>query len=75
MKIDMGDRNATVHKAVVGIRDRYKIDVDGGPDMSAHGNVVDHEYKIERDGDTVAGLEKLVPGPRHLRRRDCAGPG
>src|ERR1017187_7534776 len=26
MKIEMGDRSATVHKAVVGIRDRYKID-------------------------------------------------
>ena len=76
MKIEMGDRSATVHKAMVGIRDRYKIDVDGGPDLSAHGNIVDHEYKIERDGDTVAnGLEELVPGPRDLRRRDRAGPG
>jgi uncharacterized protein YxjI len=26
MKIEMGDRSATVHKAVAGIRDRYKID-------------------------------------------------
>ena len=58
MKIDMGDRSATVHKAMVGIRDRYKIDVDGGPDLSAHGNVVDHEYKIERDGDTIATVSK-----------------
>ena len=58
MKIEMGDRNATVHKALAGIRDRYKIDVDGGSDMSAHGNVVDHEYKIERDGDTVATVSK-----------------
>jgi uncharacterized protein YxjI len=58
MKIEMGDRSATVHKAVVGIRDRYKIDIDGGPDMSAHGNVVDHEYEIERDGDTVATVSK-----------------
>jgi uncharacterized protein YxjI len=32
MKIDLGDRSATVHKAMVGIRDRYKIDVDGGPE-------------------------------------------
>jgi uncharacterized protein YxjI len=58
MKIEMGDRSVTVHKALVGIRDRYKIDVDGGPDMSAHGNFVDHEYKIERDGDTVATVSK-----------------
>jgi hypothetical protein len=35
MKIEMGDRSATVHKAMVGIRDRYKIDIDGGPGLSA----------------------------------------
>ena len=58
MTIEMNGRSATVHKAIVGIRDRYKIDVDGGPDLSAHGNVVDHEYEIERDGDTVATVSK-----------------
>lgn len=58
MKIDMGDRSATVHKALVGVRDRYKVDVDGGPDMSAHGNIVDHEYTIKRDGETVATVSK-----------------
>ncbi|MGZ6962556.1 MAG: LURP-one-related/scramblase family protein, partial [Ilumatobacteraceae bacterium] len=58
MKIEMEGRSATVKKAVVGVRDRYKIDVDGGPDFSAHGNVVDHEYEIERDGDTVATVSK-----------------
>ena len=43
---------------------------------SAHGNLVDHEYEIERDGDTVAdGVEEVVPGQGHLRRRDRAGPG
>jgi uncharacterized protein YxjI len=26
--------------------------------MKAHGNVVDHEYEIERDGDTVARISK-----------------
>ncbi len=58
MTIEMDGTSATVHKAVVGIRDRYKIDVDGGADLSAHGNVVDHEYTIERDGDTVATVSK-----------------
>ena len=46
---------ATVRKALVGIRDRFVIDVEGGPDLKAHGNIVDHEYEIERDGDSVAG--------------------
>ena len=53
-----GDTAATVHKALVGIRDRFAIDVEHGADMKAHGNVVDHEYEIERDGDTVARISK-----------------
>jgi uncharacterized protein YxjI len=48
-----GDTAATVRKALVGLRDRFAIDVEHGSDMKAHGNVVDHEYEIERDGDTV----------------------
>jgi uncharacterized protein YxjI len=60
-KVDIergGDTAATVHKALVGIRDRFAIGVEGGADMKAHGNVVDHEYEIERDGDTVATISK-----------------
>ncbi len=53
-----GNKVATVHKALVGIRDRFAIDVEHGEDMKAHGNVVDHEYEIERDGDTVATISK-----------------
>jgi uncharacterized protein YxjI len=53
-----GDTAATVHKALVGIRDRFAIDVEHGHDLKAHGNVLDHEYEIERDGDTVATVSK-----------------
>jgi uncharacterized protein YxjI len=53
-----GDTAATVHKALVGIRDRFAIDVENGADLKAHGNVVDHEYEIERDGDTIATVSK-----------------
>ena len=49
-----GKKVATVKKALVGIRDRYSIEVEGGDDLSATGNIVDHEYKIERSGDKVA---------------------
>jgi uncharacterized protein YxjI len=59
MSIDLPDgRSATVHKKLIGIRDRYKVDVDGGEDLDAHGNIADHEYEIERDGDTVATISK-----------------
>jgi uncharacterized protein YxjI len=49
---------AKVKKALVGLRARFAIDVDGGQDLKAHGNIVDHEYEIERDGDTVAEVSK-----------------
>jgi uncharacterized protein YxjI len=53
-----GHTAATVHKALVGLRDRFAIDVEHGDDMKAHGRVGDHEYEIERDGDTVATISK-----------------
>ena len=68
MEIERDAGNATVHKAMVGLRDRFKIDVDGGSDLSAHGNLVDHEYEIERDGDTVATVSK-----KWFRVRDTYG--
>ena len=59
MEIERDGRQlATVKKALVGIRDRFSIDVDGGADLSAKGNLVDHEYEITRDGDTVATVSK-----------------
>ena len=63
-----GDRVATVHKALVGIRDRFAIDVERGADMKAKGNVVDHEYEIERGGETVASISK-----KWFRVRDSYG--
>jgi len=68
MKINCGATEATVHKALIGIRDRYKIDVEDGQDLSAHGNFVDHEYEIERDGNTVATISK-----KWFRVRDTYG--
>ena len=67
--IERDDRTlATVHTALVGIRDRFGIDVEDGDDLKAHGNVFDHEYEIERDGDTVATISK-----RWFRVRDTYG--
>ena len=69
MEVERDGRTvATVKKALVGLRDRYSIAVDGGADLSAKGNVVDHEYEIERDGDKVAEVSK-----RWFRVRDAYG--
>jgi uncharacterized protein YxjI len=53
-----GHRLATVKKALVGIRDRFSIDVEGGADLEAKGNLVDHEYEVTRDGGPVATVSK-----------------
>jgi uncharacterized protein YxjI len=68
VEIERAGGNATVHKALVGIRDRFKIDVDGGPGLSAQGNLVDHEYEIEGDSGLVATVSK-----RWFRIRDSYG--
>jgi len=69
MQIEHGGKTvATVKKALVGFRDRYSIDVEGGSDLSAKGNIVDHEYEIERDGHKVAEVSK-----RWFRVRDTYG--
>jgi uncharacterized protein YxjI len=59
MKIERdGEDMATVHKALVGIRDRFEIDVEEGENLKAKGNVLDHEYEIKRNGDVVATVSK-----------------
>ena len=64
-----GDVIATVQKALISpLRERYKIELDGGGELEAHGNIVDHEYEIERDGRTIAEISK-----RWLRVRDTYG--
>jgi uncharacterized protein YxjI len=68
MNIDWNGHEVKVHKALIGIRDRYAIDVEDGPELKAHGNFLDHEYEIERDGDTIATVSK-----RWFRIRETYG--
>ncbi len=64
-----GSTVATVKKALITpLRDRFSIEVEGGQNMEAKGNVVDHEYAIERGGDRVAEVSK-----RWFRVRDTYG--
>jgi uncharacterized protein YxjI len=54
-----GTRIARVHKALITpLRDRWKVDVEDGPDLTITGNVVDHEYEIEVDDRKVAEVSK-----------------
>ena len=61
-------RDATVKKALVGIRDRFHVEVELGKDLKVHGHIADHEYEIECDGDTVATVSK-----KWFRVRDTYG--
>jgi uncharacterized protein YxjI len=64
-----GKTVATIKKALVSpLRDRFSIEVDGGDDLDVKGNIVDHEYEFERQGDKVAQVSK-----RWFRVRDAYG--
>ncbi len=68
MTIESGSSKATVHKRLIGIRDHYVVDVEDGEGLKAHGNIVDHEYEIERDGEKIAEVSK-----KWFRVRDTYG--
>jgi uncharacterized protein YxjI len=64
-----GDTVATIKKALITpLHDRFSIELKDGGELSAKGNIVDHEFEIERDGDKVAEISK-----RWLRVRDTYG--
>lgn len=63
------DVAASVHKALVGpLRDRFQVEVPGGEDMRTVGNIFDHEYRMEQDGQNIAEISK-----RWFRLRDAYG--
>jgi uncharacterized protein YxjI len=50
------------------LRERWHVDVANGSDLKIQGNIVDHEYEIEADGQKVAEVSK-----RWLRVADSYG--
>ena len=70
MKIERGgDTVATVKKALITpLRERFSVELEQGGELHAKGNIVDHEYEIERDGTKVAHVSK-----RWFRARDTYG--
>jgi uncharacterized protein YxjI len=68
-----GETVATVHKALVGIRDRFEIEIAGGEDLKARGNVLEHEYEIKRDGDVIATISKKWVRVRETYGIEIAG--
>jgi uncharacterized protein YxjI len=64
-----GQTIATVKKALVTpLRGRFAVSVAGGADMDVQGNILVHEYKIERGGRGIAEVSK-----KWFRIRDSYG--
>lgn len=54
-----GETVATVRKALIApFRDKFSVEVQGGGDLEAKGDILDHEYEIERGGKAVAKISK-----------------
>jgi uncharacterized protein YxjI len=54
-----GHTVATVKKALITpLRERWVVKVNDGDDLEIHGNIVDHEYTIERGRTKVAEVSK-----------------
>jgi uncharacterized protein YxjI len=54
-----GETLATVKKALITpLRERWTVHVSSGPDLEVQGNILDHEYTIEANGQKVAEVSK-----------------
>lgn len=61
-----GEKAAEVRrKLFTPFRERFVIDIPGPDDLEMKGDLLDHEFTVERDGDEVASVSK-----RWLRVRD-----
>jgi uncharacterized protein YxjI len=64
-----GQTVATVTKALITLLgERFSIEVEGDGGMEARGDIVDHEFEIERGGAKVAEVSK-----KWFRMRDVYG--
>jgi uncharacterized protein YxjI len=70
MKIERdGETVATVKRALMSpLGARFLIELESGDELNAKGNIVDHEFKIERHGKKIAQISK-----RWFRARDTYG--
>lgn len=63
-----GKKIAEVHRRLVGFRDRLKVDLEDGDELTVKGNLVDHEYEIKGEHGKIAEISK-----KWLRVRETYG--
>ena len=68
IKIELADgTEAVVRKARIG--NRFVVEMDGRTDLKVHGDILDHEYDVDRDGEgKIAEISK-----KWFRIRDTYG--
>jgi uncharacterized protein YxjI len=64
-----GVPSATIKKALITpLRERFVLNIAGGPDIEIQGNILDHEYTFEQGGHRIAETSK-----KWFRLRDSYG--
>ncbi|MEV6209252.1 LURP-one-related family protein [Kitasatospora sp. NPDC051914] len=64
-----GETVATVRKKLfTPFRDKYLVELEAGGELEVHGDLIDKEYTVESDGDTVAEISR-----KWFRIRDTYG--
>lgn len=58
MKIERDGKTLATVRRAAGWGDRFKVEIEDGEDLKAHGKLLEHEYEIERDGQKVAHVSK-----------------
>ncbi len=54
-----GNTVASVKKAMITpFRERWHVKIGDGPDIGVQGNILDHEYTLESDGNKIAEVSK-----------------
>ncbi len=50
---------ATIKKAFINIlRDKWEVEIPDGPEMEVRGDILDHEYRIDVEGQQIAEISK-----------------
>lgn len=50
---------ATIKKALINIlRDTWTVEIPDGPEMEIKGDILDHEYRIDVEGEKIAEISK-----------------
>ena len=59
-----GQTLATINMALIApVRERFAIELEDASELSAKGNITDHEYQLKRDDRTSPRSQTLVPPP------------